>query len=341
MSRRRRAAAQESAQPQGHGVEPVAVDYGGFTDPVMVLAYSESGAGKSSDLFYAFPNAYFVGPRGSVEKVARTVVGVPAYTNLPVTDHGVCRTLFDIMELIPKLADAGAEALVVDDVTVVGETTSAELGSRFPSEGDGVYARWRAVADIFQEFRDTARRANLHVGLNAHPMSAWVDKKTGDRHKGGPALPGRVAPVRFPPVCDMVLRGRVDPTWIDPQWKAYYEVDPYDPDWYSKDRLNRVPKKCPMNLAEVMRHAGYRLPRMKGLEWMDEVVDLCVGHLLNGASWEALRVEAFALVGDRFTKGWDAEGKMMTNKWLERDVFARWYLRGIRQSEYARYGVTT
>ncbi len=225
-----------------------------------------------------------------------------------------------------------------DDITVIGERTASEMAGSFASTGDGVLARWAAIGNIFMLLRNRLRELGLHCFLSAHPMTAWADKQ-GVRHKGGPAFPGKVAPVRFPPVCDGVFRAVLDPAWPDPLWKAYYEVDPHHPDWFTKDRHDQIRGKAPMNTAEILRLAGYDIARCPGLEWQEAIVEACAIAVTKGASWDVVRPEIMAWARKDFLQGWDREAAACALRWTERDAWARSYLYLQREAKYQHYGV--
>lgn len=314
--------------------------YGQHKEPVFGIIYSPSGAGKSSACCFAFPHAFFIGPQGGVTKVARSVVGLPVETGLPRTDEGKLLTVDKICQVLPTVAAAGYRAVVIDDITVIGERTSAALGQIYSKRGGDVYERWEAVANQFMLLRDTARALSIHVILNAHPLPPWVDKQ-GIRQKGGPALPGRVTPLRFPPVADFVYRAVVDLAWPDPEWHGYFECDPTQPDWYTKDRHDAFggQTKAPMNLGEILRAAGYDIPRLAGLEWQEALVEVGANAVVAGAAFETVWVEVAAQARTRFVAGWAVEAAYCALRWTRLDLYARSYLKLVRAQRYRAYGL--
>jgi len=65
--------------------------------------------------------------------------------------------------------------------------------------------------------------------------------------------------------------------------KSYY-CDPTDPEWITGDRTGVCTRRTPGNLREILRasQSGYRLVRLPGLEWQDEVADAVSSLIVSG-----------------------------------------------------------
>jgi hypothetical protein len=82
-----------------------------------------------------------------------------------------------------------------------------------------------------------------------------------------------------PTVCDIVLRAAPDPSRRG--WHACYRCTIDDPNWVSKDRHGVTPDKAPMNLGEILRMAGYDLPRAPWMDWQEGYVGELAQALLE------------------------------------------------------------
>lgn len=324
--------------------------HGIYREPAFVCVYGDTGAGKSSSCLLSFPTAFYVTPRG-VEKVARRVAGLPIESGLPVTDEGRYQTLNTLLAIdartgqtpLQMIAAAGYPAIVIDDATIIGERTSAMLDAVYAKTRDGVYQRWAVYGNLWMGVRDALRMSTLHGILNFHTMSPWMDKNedmTAVRRKGGPAMQGKTAPIRFPPACDLVLRAVVDPTWWESDWRGVFECDPEHPDYYTKDRHDCLPKRSPMNLGEILRFCGYRIDRAPGLEWQEGVVEAGAQALVQGGFSQLAAAEAWAIEAcKRFLGGQPVERAFAAIRWTVRDLRARAFFRTIRTERLARYGL--
>ena len=76
-----------------------------------------------------------------------------------------------------------------------------------------------------------------------------------------------------------------------------------------------------MNVAEILRCAGYEIRRAKGQEWQEQLVDVLSAALVeNPAEEKALMAEAVALCAEK------TDNPLMT-RWVMRDALDRAALR--------------
>lgn len=264
---------------------------------VVAALYGPSGLGKTTDLLYSFPNGLFVAPPGAL-KPAHHVVGhvpqsVEAHTIMDAT-----KIVSDLKKGNPK----GFDAVIVDDFSLLAESTVAALEKKHTG-----FKLWGAVRDAVLDFRDTARHAGLHVVLTAHESAPRT--MNGSFIRGGPKLPGRL-PEDVPTACDIVLRATHDGTRRG--WHACYRCTVDDPQWVTKDRHGVTPDRSPMNLAEILRMAGYTIRRAPGLEWQEELVAAFATALVENAGQEkALMAEVVEIARER----------------TDNDLHVRWVMR--------------
>ena len=174
----------------------------------------------------------------------------------------------------------------------------------------------------------------MHVVLSAHESAPTT--KDGRFIRGGPKLPGKM-PEDFPTVCDLVLRTALDKNRLG--WHGVYRCSIDDPNYVTKDRHGVTPDPAPMNVAEILRLAGYGILRAPGLEWQEELVegvcnmllDIPLDNKYNAASQEVAR-EAVEVARSQSDND-------MHIRWVLRDGFDRAVLKRAQKSILATFGV--
>lgn len=233
-------------------------------DPVLSLSYGPSGIGKTTDTGLSFPNALFIAAPGALQSI-RNVAGYE-----PLVENA--STLLDVTKLVSKVgeyrakgADVKIDAVVVDDFSYLAEQTFASLEKKFNG-----FRLWGELRDAVLDFRNAARFAKVHVVVNCWEQ-APKDKPGGGRVKGGPMLSGNL-PEQVPAMFDMVLRCGLDP--MRKPWPGIYQCVA-DPNYVMKDRLNiaSAAHPAPMNMAELIRAAGYEVSRRADAVWQEEMVE--------------------------------------------------------------------
>lgn len=287
--------------------------YGGVLSVTTI--YGLGGLGKTTDCLYAFPGGYYIAPPGAL-KPAHSIVGCD-----PKCDDA--KTISEAAKLLREAGKKGQyAAVIVDDFSHLAQATVSEL------EGKGLdgFKLWGALRDEVLNFRDQARRCGMHIVLTAHEAPPRTVK--GAAVRGGPQLPGKL-PEDLPTACDLVLRMTQDSTRRG--WHANYRCTVDDPMWTTKDRHGVTPDRAPANLGEILRAAGYVLPRATGLEWQDEVVDVLSKALLNDpANATAYLREAQSMCESKTENPFHV-------RWVMRDALDRAALVRARQNPYALY----
>lgn len=302
--------------------------------PAVVIGYGPSKTGKTTDCIYSFPDAIFIALRAAL-KPSEDVVGVQIpddhVLNLP--------TVTEATKEIRKIAARKGKkpsAVVVDDFSLLCESTMSVL-----EKSKSGFKLWGALRDEVLEFRDACREGGMHVIVNAHENAPRT--VNGAYIRGGPRLPGRL-PEDFPANCDLVLRAVPDA--MRPGWKMAYRCTEADPAYVTGDRHGVTPDMAPMNLGEILRTAGYRLPRPPGLEWMEEVVGAAAQSLFDRPAEEnAILMNVTQHVVDRLRPGTGYDEKsrrraLLVARWVIRDARDRVILRRARLNPLASYGIT-
>lgn len=284
-------------------------------DNVVAVIYGPSGHGKTSDLLYSFPRGLFIAPPGALKPAYGLVGHVPESIE--------AKTVMEATKILKaNSASRKFDAVVVDDFSLLAEATVSELEKKLSG-----FKLWGALRDVVLEFRDTARHAGLHVALSAHESTPKTS--SGIFVRGGPRLPGKL-PEDLPTACDIVLRTRYDGT-RQRGWHIAYSCNIDDPQWVTKDRHNVTPVLAPMNLAEILRCAGYTIQRAPGLEWQEGIVAALAQALLETPNEEReLMAEAIALCREQ------TENALHT-RWVMRDALDRAALTRAQADAYRLY----
>lgn len=272
-------------------------------DPSFSILCGDLKAGKTSDALSAFPRAVYVAAPGALSP-AETVWGFEAPARYDL------ETFADVRKFSEGLTPAHL-ALVIDDATLIADRTAGYL-SREKSLGG--WELWGAVLLQAIHLRDTLRRRGIHIVFTAHLRTAHMEN--GVRVKGGPSFQGQCA-TKVPAAADLLLRAEARGGGGGGDafggagsngalgWPMVYRTAP-SPDWFQGSRYN-TPDMSPMNLREILNLAGFRLPRLPGLEWQEPVAEQLAQRLIAVGLTEKEKVsEAIKRVRDycyaKFTK---------------------------------------
>ncbi len=231
-------------------------------EPAFVLIYGPSGAGKTTDCGYSFPNGLFIAARGALTSV-RSVCGyTPAQIEVQSID--------EVTDQILALSQQGGkyDAIVIDDFSFLAEQQFS-LFEQQTQNSSNVFLKWGLLRDCVLRFRNAARYCKSHVILNCWERGP-KSNMDGTRTRGGPMLSGKL-PESVPAMCDIVLRCGTEP--LRKPWPGVYKCEA-SPNFVMKDRTDIAGRLgvAPMNLGELLRAAGHTISRLKGLEWQEEFV---------------------------------------------------------------------
>lgn len=301
-------------------------------------------AHNSTDNIYSFPGAFFLAPPGAL-KPSVNVVGY----DIPPQHIYDPKSVPDAAAKLKEIARTGKfKVAVVDDFSMLCELSFALLEQ---SRGLTGWKLWGALSDEVLDFRDTARRLGIHVFVNMHERAPSMTSGTAQR--GGPKLPGKL-PESFPAACDIILRAAPGASTFGTKmgWANVYRCNPTDPTYVTGDRHGVTPDNAPMNLAEILRAAGYEIPRAPGLEWMERAVEIVADVLLKGgpsmdnasmqqaAPWlvqQMIVLPYYAAVASTL------EGQRRIGlhaRWVMRDAYDRTVLLRARMNPLALFGIT-
>ena len=232
-------------------------------DPVLALTYGPSGIGKTTDTGLSFPNALFIAAPGALQSI-RNVAGYSPLVENATTIPDVTKLVNTVGSYKAKGSDTKIDAVVVDDFSYLAEQTFAQFEKKFTG-----FRLWGELRDAIIDFRNAARFAKVHIVVNCGEQPP-KEKPGGARVKGGPMLSGNL-PEQVPAMFDMVLRCGLDP--MRKPWPGIYQCVA-DPNYVMKDRLHiaTAAHPAPMNMAELIRAAGYNVSRHPDLPWQEDVV---------------------------------------------------------------------
>jgi hypothetical protein len=260
--------------------------------PAFVCAYAASGAGKTTDCGYSFPRALFVAAPNALESIRSTC----GYDPSPLRREAT--TMAQARALIPIAKKGGLDTIVFDDFSYLAEQTFSSIEASWRGKPDlrGMYGQLRTETILF---REECRHAGLHVVLNAWEKPPGI--RNGFSQRGGPRLPGEL-PEAMPAMADLVARGATDAA--RKPWPGVY-LTHTDPSWVQKNRFEWVPNPAPMNLGEILRHAGYTIARHAALDWQEEAVEKIAGAFLSAPpdamSQSAIGRDAFGALEKKTT----------------------------------------
>ncbi len=227
------------------------------SEPSFSCIYGELKAGKTADTLACFPqHTVWVAAPGALAP-AESVWGFPE------PERRDFETFKDILEFVDGGGTKGAVALVVDDASLIADRSVNAYTAKYGRN----YDLWGALFTVAIKLRDSLRRKGCHVVFTTHLSPAEV--KQGVRLKGGPAFPGQTRS-KLPAAADLLLRAEPREGLIG--WRYAYRCASPHVDWLQGSRYD-TPDPAPMNLREILRHAGFVIPRLRGLEWQDDFAD--------------------------------------------------------------------
>ena len=239
--------------------------WGVWGEPAVLVPYGPSGVGKSTDALYSFPTALFLRQPGALKPSVR-VVGYKPLWQKDIT------TLMDAIKLLRAVGKLPAAqkpfVVVIDDLSLIAANTLRAL----KDGGESGYSLWGTLGDLISELCEVARRvAGVHVVMNGHDQAPFTDEE-GAYWRGGPRLPSKKQTAQIPYIADGVYRCVNSDDRDGVPWRGVYRCV-LDDAWMMKDRHGHY-GDLPMNMAEILRNAGYWLPRAPGLEWQETWAEL-------------------------------------------------------------------
>jgi hypothetical protein len=295
--------------------------------PAFVCVYARPKAGKTTDCGYSFPTGLFFATPGALKPLASTC----GYDPEARGQVRYIERLADAVKLMPEAKKAGHDAVIADDFSFLVEREWAALERKFTG-----FTLFGKLREEVESFRDAARYSGLHVVANCWEKAPGV--KNGVSVRGGPQLHGDL-PEKFPALCDLVLRGGTDAMRPGPH-KGVYLCSPNDDAYVMGDRHGIAPPIGPMNIAEILRLAGYPIRRLPEASWQEGMVDAASGLILEAPPAETVERQRTVLsrVVDKLAAQ-NIDGKLIA--WTLRDILDRVALRRMHAARWSAQGVLT
>ena len=254
---------------------------------VMVTIYGKPKQKKTSDALAAFPTALFLGVPSAITLVAQNELGFT-----PSVHPDPPKNLVELVTLLRSLADTGKAleygAVVVDDLSHMCKHSMLEWTEQAPTGRSGKKDRFFPYQQLNQHLLEIAhlsRHLGVHLAMTFHERMPGTNAD-GRFCPGGPDVPSRNQVETLPSWCDVNIRAMVDPNYPDPWFPSIYYCDPTNPEWVTGDRTGICTRKTPGNLREILRasESNYRLSRLPGLEWQDDVAQSVADDMLKGTA---------------------------------------------------------
>lgn len=260
---------------------------------IMALLYGRPKRRKTSSLLAAFPNALCIGVRSAIELVGQNCLGftptVYGYNADGTKYADEPRTLVDLWEVLSSLKTQGHldafDAVIVDDGSLLCKASMVHWRATAPrgkrGKPDGFYP-YQQLADYLVTLADFMRHSGCHLAMSFHERAPRFDRETGVFQAiGGPDIPQQSQVESVPGWCDLVARVVLDDAYPDPWLPTSFYVNVANQHWVTGDRTGICSEVTPSSLREILRasQTGYRLSRVAGLEWQDEVADKLVDLL--------------------------------------------------------------
>lgn len=254
---------------------------------VMITVYGKPKQKKTSDALAAFPSALFLGVPSAITLVAQNELGFT-----PSVHSESPKNLTELVSMLKSFAEIRTttdyDAVVVDDISHLCQCSMLEWHESAPSGRSGKKDKFYPYQQLNQhllEIAHASRYLGVHLLMNFHERPPGTNAD-GRFCPGGPDVPSRNQVETLPSWCDINLRAMIDPTYPDPWFPSIYYCDPTNPEWVTGDRTGICSPKTPGNLREILRasQSNYRLSRLPGLEWQDEVAQSIADDMLSGAT---------------------------------------------------------
>jgi len=303
------------------------------------VVYAEAKALKTSMLIAAFPNGLFIGARPAIELVAQAEYGfTPTVWPWSVSDTETIADIEDVparievlahlMEVLQFLDEEGYAdvfgAVINDDLTPIVKRSIRwwvleEKRTRSGNIDD--YYQWQQLDGFMVDVAGQCRYMGCHCWSSAWRRAKTFNKKKGVWYPGGPDIGSAAQSSSLPGWFDTNVRSLLDDSYPDPWVKRCLWADVRSSDWRTGDR-NSIAingRRIPPNIRELLlaSQTPYRLERLDGCEWQDELADEIA--------------EAVVTYGSRSTEVWDVisnafGGDVPEAPRTSEEAFIRWGL---------------
>ena len=274
-----------------YGIGTAENPWGPYAEAATVLVAGDTASGKSTDAARAFGGLglYALSVSGGM-KPAAGVWGLELARNARVENLHQVQKRVDTLLSKPAAERVGPDgtpirAILLDNVSqpasashTLHEQAEERTAARRSKEegreiGANIFAAWRRTMDLVLEVRDKCRAAGIFFACNGDLRGPSTDEQ-GHFHRGGISLPSRGRTADMAKMADIVAVMQARPSARPaPLFGARLLVG-HDPDnYHGRDRHHVAPADGPGNVGELLRGAGYYLPRHPLMEgWAEPLV---------------------------------------------------------------------
>lgn len=244
--------------------------------------YGQPGSGKTIDECRTFPNGVWAGDTADFRSVVKEIQYAPP-ADLCWFGHHTLGTLhMKLDEFFGPNTDKNPKkivSVVIDELNTILERTVAASTLKHGMQ------KYGAMKESLNRLLDRARLLNkmgVHFAWNAHSKRPEFEELTSGtgtdatrvrgalENEGGPD--GSAAAMRLlAKRSDALFRVDIDPALVNNKHPFAYYADhtiggpSAGANYHQKDRLGLV-SKGPVNLGEILRYAGFSIPRPPGIE---------------------------------------------------------------------------
>lgn len=248
--------------------------FGPYKGPALVVVAGPMGAGKTTDQWLMFPDAWALALPGSDKPVVQFMGH-----SIPVEHVLEVRTFMDCSNVMGQIAQLPVEkrprALICDDISIIADNTHNDLRPQYPASHN--FQFWGRIKMELGILRDWLRHLRIWALVSSH-LDGPSNDMDGNFYAGGPAMPSLKMRKILVHIADDVYCVEMEPG-REP-WPYYYRCEP-DPQWAMKSR-HGFRGKLPLNLREMMLSAGYVIHRPAGMEWMDVAAGQIAKAIIDG-----------------------------------------------------------
>lgn len=266
--------------------------------PPVILCGAPPKVGKTTDSIYFLPNALCLFSDGGLKPAIGVVGWAPLDTDEKAKTIGQATMAIaarikagDPKKGLQFKNEAGQSmyGIILDDLTPKIKATIAEIEANPPKSSDGKvnkFAIWQSANNQAGALIKMCREIGQPVYLSAHLREPGVDEETKEKIPGGPDVGSRSLSNYYSAIVDVITYVIDDAT--RPRWAHGLSCNTRGGTWLAGDRHNVIttgasgqPYSTPLNTAEVVRAAGYTVPRALPMEgWTEHGVAYIVDQVL-------------------------------------------------------------
>lgn len=274
--------------------------------PPFVITGAHPKVGKTVDSLFALPNALVLYSDGGLKSSVSTVGWAPLDSDKEAKT--VTAIITAVTERLKLTAGKGLQfknasgqvmrGIIVDDFTLKVRAELASIQANPPKNSRGgtdYFEIWARLKQRVQNLITLCREMEQPIYFSTHLRDPGIDESTKEIVPGGPDVASAGLSSAVTGWIDLIQYIVEDP--VRTRWPHGLSVNTRGGTWLAGDRHNVVsagvggqPLTTPLNTAEVLRAAGYILPRPLDMDsWVEPMIGVGLDQL------KAMRPEATVL----------------------------------------------